>query len=619
MEVMPGRPRANTRCMLEALHQARQDGVQLLIFPEMAIPGYLIGDEWEREAFLRECEACAEEIRAATTSVIALFGSVAVDWHKKNEDGRVRKYNALFAAHQGRFIPPEHSPHPFVIKSLHPNYRQFDDSRHFFDLRKRAAELGVAAADLVQPLSIAGWRIGAVICEDAWHADYGFSPLAILKQRDIHLAINISASPYTFHKNRKRNALFAQHARELSVPLVCVNQTGLHNNGKTFFVCDGSSRGYDTHGHASPAIPRFEARPLTIEIRPGAQPQPWAGPVPTIEDGIADLYTALDYGTRAFMKLSRIDKVVVGISGGIDSAVAAAVYRRILPPEQLLLVSMPGPHTSGTTRQAAAQLAHNLDCLYAEVPIGHSVALTRRQLDGLVPIRTGSASSTRIRLSAAVLENIQARDRSARVLAALAAAFGGGFTCNANKAEMTVGYSTLYGDLGGFFANLADLWKEEIYALARHLNAAVYAADVIPSTCLTLPPSAELNAAQNLDAGQGDPFHYPYHDRLFRHWTESWNRSTPEDILRWQGQGELEEQLDCPGRIMDLFDGPADFVADLERWWNQYQGIGLIKRIQAPPVLGLKKRAFGFDHRESFIGPAYTRAYRQLKRRLLGE
>jgi NAD+ synthase (glutamine-hydrolysing) len=618
MQVQPGQPDVNAARMLEHIRQARRDGVRLLVFPEMALPGYLIGDEWEREAFLRECEACARELVQAAEQVITVFGTVAVDWQKRNEDGRVRKYNALMVAQRGRRVGPQGTPLDYVVKTLHPNYRQFDDSRHFFGLRKLAAELGLPPSALIRPVSVDGLRLGCVICEDAWSADYGLSPLAELARHGMDVCVCASASPYTFDKRDKRARVFADHARRQGVPLLFANHVGMQNNGKTVFVYDGSSCAYDAQGRSSPLPPAFEEAAPTFDLALGAAAQDWPRAAPPRPDDTSDLYRAVDYGTRRFLELAHTDKVVIGVSGGIDSAVAAALYRCILPAENLLLVSMPGPYTSATTRQLAGALARNLGCRFAEVPIGAAVDLCVAQLDGLpLALPHDSDAPLRLAISSSVLENIQARDRSARVLAAVAAAFGGVFTCNANKCEMTAGYSTLYGDAAGFFANLADLWKGEVYGLARYLNETVYGRDVIPAACLTLPPSAELNAAQNVDAGQGDPLHYPYHDRLFASWTESWNRTTPEEILRWYGQGELESQLGYPGRIANLFADNAAFVADLERWWERYQGMGLVKRVQAPPVLALKRRAFGFDHRESILGPRYTRQYRHWKERLL--
>jgi len=204
-----------------------------------------------------------------------------------------------------------------------------------------------------------------------------------------------------------------------------------------------------------------------------------------------------------------------------------------------------------------------------------------------------------------------------RLMVALAAAFGGVFTCNANKAEATVGYTTLYGDLAGYLAALADLWKGEVYALGRYLNEAVFQREVIPAGCFDLTPSAELGPTQAVDQGLGDPLIYPYHDRLFASWVEAWQRTTPEEILEWYLAGTLEQQLGYAGKLADLFPSAREFIADLERWWRQYNGMGVAKRIQAPPVLAIKRRAFGFDHREAQMGVWFSGRYLELKKQAL--
>jgi NAD+ synthase (glutamine-hydrolysing) len=200
----------------------------------------------------------------------------------------------------------------------------------------------------------------------------------------------------------------------------------------------------------------------------------------------------------------------------------------------------------------------------------------------------------------------------------MAAAFGGGFTCNANKAESTVGYSTLYGDQSGFLAALADLWKFQVYDLARYMNEKIFQREVVPQATIDIVPSAELSANQNVDEGKGDPIKYPYHDYLFRAFMEHWNRATPEDILEWYEDGSLEAKLGCEkGLVQKYFASAAEFIADLERWWNLYSGMAVAKRIQAPPVLAISRRAYGFDHREAQNGPYYTARYKKMKEKLL--
>ncbi|TFH15857.1 MAG: NAD(+) synthase [Lentisphaerales bacterium] len=616
IEVLPGRPVDNTATILRCVESAKNDGVDLVVFPEMAVPGYLIGDEWERTSFLRECENCTEEICAASDGIVCIFGNVGIDWNKRNEDGRTRKYNALFVAENGKRVGPASGPYDFVIKTLHPNYREFDDSRHFFGLRHLALEIGRPVSELAVPVKTARLSLGCMICEDAWDADYGLSPADLLTQHGVDLLINISASPFTFDKNDKRHRILSGIASKHKTCLAYVSHTGIQNNGKTVFTFDGSSCVYDQLGNRIASADRFAETCLTVDL-------PAAGNgAPTVaaprKDSIAELEAAIIYGTERFLKLVAAERVTIGISGGIDSSVAAAIYGRIMEPDNLLLVSMPGPFTSPITRELAAQLAINLGCCYLEVPIDESVAFTTRQIDGLTIKKAGGVDGPKIRLSEHVLENMQARDRSSRILAAVSQAFGGVFTCNANKAEATVGYSTFYGDLCGFLANLADLWKGEIYELARHLNEKVYGREVIPAGTITLKPSAELSPAQDIEKGLGDPLIYPYHDLLFKSWVESWDRTTPEEILEWYSTGELEQKLGYPGKLADLFPSANEFVADLERWWDLYQGLGLAKRIQAPPILAVKRRAFGFDHRESQMGSRYTRRYAELKQQLLG-
>ena len=615
IRVLPGQPEANTATMLQSIAAARTRAAELIVFPEMAIPGYLLGDAWERDAFLRECEACGHRIRGAARGIVVVFGNVGLDWRRRNEDGRVRKYNALFVAENGRFIGPRGGTYDFVVKTLLPNYREFDDSRYFYDLRRLAAEEGQSLEQALAPVVTERLALGCILCEDAWDADYGVSPLDLLARHGVDLFVNCSCSPFTLNKNAKRHRMFAAHAERLKKPLLYVNSVGIQNNGKTVYTFDGASCIYDAHAHQISLPARFETGLLQADI-PLASPE-FGAPIDVRADGVADIYQALVFGTGAFMQLLGVSRVVVGISGGIDSAVTAALYSRILSRENILLVNLPSRFNSPTTVNLARELAANLGCYYAEAPIEASVRLTTDQVNGLAIASTDGRLHTRLVLNDFMVENVQARDRSSRLLAALAAAFGGVFTCNANKAEATVGYTTLYGDLAGYLAALADLWKGEVYALGRYLNEAVFQREVIPAGCFDLAPSAELSPAQAVDEGLGDPLIYPYHDRLFASWVETWQRTTPEEILEWYLAGTLERQLGYAGKIADLFPSAREFIADLERWWRQYNGMGVAKRIQAPPVLAMKRRAFGFDHREAQLGVWFSARYLELKKQAL--
>lgn len=623
MEVIPGRPDLNTKTMLSMMEQARQENANVIVFPEMAIPGYLLGDTWEQSAFLRDCEECGRQIIAASDDICVIFGNVAIDWNKLNDDGRVRKYNGFFAAYKKVLLGGDNFPYPFRIKTLHPNYREFDDSRHFYSLRKLAMELGKKIEDLLQPITLTlpqkTFKLGCILCEDGWSDDYAVKPVTILHNNGpVDLFINISSSPYTIGKNNKRNRIFSKQARETRTPLIYVNNVGVQNNGKTIYTFDGFSTVYNRNGQIIDFCEPFAASLKYVDFNTESIYLGQPTDVPN-DHSISSIYQAINYGTKKFLDAIGLSKVVVGVSGGIDSAVSAALYAKIVGPENLLLINMPSIYNSQTTKDLAAVLAHNLGCHYGVIPIQASVEHTITQLNSTPIFHLDSHSHSTIDVSAFVAENIQARDRSARVLAGVAAAVGGGFTCNANKSEITVGYSTLYGDLAGFLAALADLWKHQIYELARYINEHVYKREVIPKATLAIVPSAELSPEHAVDEGKGDPLIYPYHDFLFRAFVERWNKATPEDILAWYQAGTLDANIGCePGLVSKLFSTPNDFIADLEKWWKLYTGMAVAKRIQAPPVLAISRRAFGFDHREAQNGAYFTSGYYKLKAELVG-
>lgn len=638
IEVVPGSPTINCRKMIEYIGKAKDAGADIITFPELCLSGYMIGDIWEREAFLKDCEACGKEIRTAAEGIVIIFGNVAVDWQKKNEDGRVRKYNALFVAEDGRFRPTSNGLwiDRCIIKTLLPEYREFEDNRHFYSYRKVIEERLLASPssltyaeaykEAFAPIELTnGLKIGCMLCEDGWDTDYNVSPIEYLAPKS-DLLINCSCSPFTYGKNDKRNRIFSRHTRDFKKPMVYVNCVGLQDNGKTIYTFDGRSCIYDREGNQVGIREPFLEFMEIVEVDISKS----FGRPCTYKDNIGDLYLAVKYGISKFMERLWINKVVIGASGGIDSSLVAAIFSEILPKENILLVNMPSRYNSDTTKNIAKQLADNIGCRYQITPIEESVELTNRQIRmdlghnvefGVKDGEPGVYESDRGKLSGFMLENVQARDRSSRILAAYAALFGGVFTCNANKSEMTVGYTTLYGDLGGFLAPISDLWKTQVYEMARWFNANVK--KVIPKGSIDIVPSAELSRHQNVDEGKGDPIRYEYHDLLFASWVERWNRATPENILEWQLAGALEEELGWtkPEKIMSMFSSPADFIADVERWWGCYQGLAVAKRIQAPPVLGLSRRICGgFDIRESqLVGITYTERYQKLKKEFLNK
>ena len=623
-EIIPSMPSDNSARMIKFIEEAKNNKADMIIFPELAISGYLIGDMLESESFIRECEELGEEIIKASKDIFVIFGNVAVDRNKKNFDGRVRKYNALFLAKDEKLIKNPYSkiPYPFIIKTLLPNYKEFEDTRHFFSLKdfifENTLEDNFDLKEYFNPveININGEKInlGLTICEDAWSSNYNLSPIDILNEKT-DLFINISSSPYTLIKDTKRHKMYSDIAKKYNKPLIYVNNVGIQNNGKTVYTFDGGSSAYDNNGNIICASNRYEERLYYIEMNLTKKEFPKAIKI-NEENEYKLIYDTIIYGIRKFMKSIGINKVVIGVSGGIDSALSSAVYVNAIGKDNVLLVNMPSRFNSNTTKNLAKTLAENLSCAYMVVPIQESVDFTIKQIETCKIIKDGEESF--LKVSSFIAENIQARDRSSRILSGLAASFGGVFTCNANKTETMVGYSTLYGDGAGFFAALADLWKYQIYELSKYINKNIFKKEIIPEGSINIVPSAELSNAQAVDEGKGDPIKYNYHDYLFKALMESWNRILPEDILQMYIDGILEEKIGCEkGIIKKYFKNDLEFIEDLEKWWRQYMGMAISKRIQAPPILAISRRAFGFGNRESQNRVYYTSKYLYLKNKLL--
>lgn len=613
-------PEANATRMLSALESlaTRGHATGVFVFPEMCVPGYLVGDAWERRGFIDRCMAAHETLRQASAGRTLIFGSVGACPDHRGEDGRTRLYNAAFIFHDGTAATPGHLNLPFWPKTLLPNYREFDDSRHFYDLRKWAQDHQIRPGELFRPFcrtplhpSEPALRMGITICEDAWSDDYSLNPIEHLSLNS-DVVVNLSASPYTRGKEGKRQRVFSKRQLECGKPILYVNCSGAQNNGKNVFVFDGQCAWHDGASDQRKPPALFAGSVLGVACSsPGKFTRLPEGTIPASAQGIrsarapravpedesanpvATWAEALRYGLRTCLDSWGIRHVVVGASGGIDSSVSAALFASVLDPRQLTLINMPTRFNSKVTQDIAARLAANLGARFERIPIEEGVQYTRDSL-----FREGSPFHGL--LSQPVDENLQARDRGSRILAAAAAALGGVFSCNSNKSELTVGYSTLYGDAAGFLAPLGDLWKGQVYELGTYLNQAVFGSPVIPPEAFTIKPSAELSADQDLTKGQGDPLVYPYHDRLFRAWVEGWERLDILDTLKAWEEGDLHSRIGVPIDLLTkTFPDGASFARDAVRWWNLYTGLAAVKRVQVPPVLVLSQRAFGFDHREA--------------------
>lgn len=620
MEIIPGRPDLNYQKISNIIGQAKEKKADILLLPEMCLPGYLIGDLWEQQTFLDDCAYYAQQIAAKAENLCIVFGSVATETGKINEDGRIRKYNAAYICQNGTMLSG-YLGRNFIIKNSLPNYREFDDARYFHSLQKLCAEENIPIADALQPIAITingqQLKLGVMLCEDGWTDNYQYNIPSILAEKEASLLCNLSCSPYSLGKNKKRHRLLAAQSQAASKPLIYCNNVGIQNNGKNIFTYDGSSCVYNASGKLAAALPMFTDELLeftwnteTNEINSANLPA-----APHQETDI--IYHTLRYGTQQFLKQCGINKMTIGLSGGIDSAVTAAMYTDILGPENVLLLNLPSRYNSEATKNIAQRLAEKLHTNYAVMPITESCQHTEKQLT-YTPITDFSSNSTfNLELSRLQRENIQARDRGARLIAAATAAFGGAFSCNSNKSEIAIGYATFYGDICGALAMIGDLWKHQVYALGHYLNDEIFKDEVIPNEIFTIRPSAELSEEQTVGVG-GDPLVYEYHDYLFKAFMERWHKITPADILRWYKNNTLAAELGCSDKIIqDTFPDNHAFIADLERWWKLFSGFAVAKRIQAPPILSLSKRSFGYDHREAQLTPYFSREYYQLKEELL--
>lgn len=600
MEVVPGNPEANFSTVKRFIEEGVRKNADLVVFPEMCVPGYLLADLWEEASFVERCVQVNESIRKLSDRIDILFGSVARE-DENGENGRPLLYNAAYYASKGAFRTLVHAGNvekKFLPKTLLPSYREFEEPRYFSDLRKLAQTMGVPVSEILEPLEVGGTRLGITICEDGWDSLYKIRPFEILRQKmsSGDLLVNISCSPYTIGKDRARDRVFGAHALNAEIPLVYVNAVGSQNNGKNIYAFEGDSSVYDASGKSVFSLPIFEEHATLVSFESGKISVDEAeAPRKT---GIAEVREALVYMIRKNLARFGIRKVVIGASGGIDSAVSAVLYAEALGSENVFLVNMPTRFNSRTTRNAAKDLAENLGCPYMVAPIEDVAkalceSLSKDSFEG---------NPVEMRVEGIHYENLQARLRSAAFLATIASVVGAGFTCNGNKSEITVGYCTLYGDTSGVLCALGDLWKTQVYELAREINAE---RTVIPQASIDIPASAELSDAQNVDEGKGDPIVYPYHDRLFAFWMERWQRNALIDSKTLLSKG-FSVYCETLGVDEDFLRGKfhtdAEILADMERWWKRYRGIALAKRIQMPPILSVSRRAFGFDYRESQLG-----------------
>lgn len=535
----------------DAIEQAKQQDAELVVFPELSIIGYPPKDLLLTNDMIAQCAAAVEQI---ATSCIGIGAIIGYPWAADIPRGLPLHNGAAFCTN-GR-IAHRH------IKSLLPTYDVFDEQRYFEPGR-----------DTALPYAFNGIRFGLTICEDLWnnqnllsHQLYHHDPVASLAEAGAQVLVNCSASPFVVDKHRLRLELASAAARQHHVPVIYCNQVG----GNDELVFDGNSFAIDADGQLVAHANDFQTDLLLFKLETDSPCSATAGQrrpgrIDTPKEGIESTYHALVLGLRDYCDKCGFASIVVGLSGGIDSAVTCALCVDAIGAAAVRGVSMPSRYSSDSSKRDALALAENLGVELQTIPIDR----THTALDQTVaPHLNGPATDV-------TAQNIQARIRGA-ILMALSNQFGSLLVTTGNKSELAVGYCTLYGDMCGGMAVLSDVPKTMVCQLAQWINQApnsplrcTIKGPVIPTNSLTKPPSAELCPDQT-DQDTLPP--YDVLDQIIERYVE---RGQPTRQIIKQTGFDTEMVL----RIVHL----------IER--NEY------KRQQAAPGLKITSRAFGFGRR----------------------
>jgi len=485
----------NVRKVLSACGRAREAGAQLVVFPEMVLPGYPPEDLLLRPSFVEENLAAWKEVAASVRGVTVVAGFV-------DRDAGGRVFNAAGVAAGGRTLG--------VYRKMHlPNYGVFDEMRYF----RRGTE------PMVFP--VGGARVGITICEDIWVRR---GPVAREAREGAGLILNISASPYHAGKWQERRDLVAAHARRTGLPVAYCNLVG----GQDELVFDGGSMVVAPKGEVIARAAMFTEDLLLSDIGGSAE----GGPVAPILPPEEEIFRALVLGTRDYVEKNRFPGTIIGLSGGIDSSLVAVVAAEALGPSRVLGVTLSSPYTSRESVEDAHALASSLGIRCLDLSIAEAFAAFGRTLEG--PFAGRAADTTE--------ENLQARIRGT-ILMALSNKFGDLVLTTGNKSEMSVGYATLYGDMAGGFAVIKDVFKTTVYRVSRWCNES-RGREVIPERVLTKPPSAELRPDQKDSDSLPE---YDLLDPILKMYVEK-DRSVPEIVAAGYPEAVVR-------RVVKLVDG----------------------------------------------------------------
>jgi NAD+ synthase (glutamine-hydrolysing) len=523
----------------EMIRRAYADGVaagaDVVLVPELAVTGYPPLDLLDREIFVNAALETRDALAAMTGAVTLIFGCITrnASWCGKP------LHNAAIVARNGKVILEQH-------KSLLPTYDVFDELRYF----EPGHSVGV--------VEIAGLRAGIAICEDFWFDDeilgtkiYCRNPIDELARQGAQVILNISASPFNSGKRRARYDLFSRIAMRYDVPLVYVNQVG----GNDELLFDGSSIVIDAKGRTTYCAPAFEEHSALVELEGTPCESVLALPID------AEIGLALILGLRDYLRKCGFRDVVIGLSGGIDSAVTAALAVEALGAEHVTGIAMPSQFSSQGSIEDARALAENLGIAFHTVPIGPIYQPYEEAFHTLFGNTTFDLTN----------ENAQARIRG-NILMAWSNRTGAMVLSTGNKSEMAVGYCTLYGDMAGGLALLGDVYKTMIYRLARWLNREHA---VIPESSITKPPSAELRPNQT-DQDSLPP--YDVLDEVLKLYIEEWlevdaiaasgyDRELVARILRMVDTNEFKRRQAAPTpRVSSKAFGSGRQMPIAQRW-----------------------------------------------------
>jgi len=529
---------SNTAKIIEHINIARSNGADLVVFAELCVSGYPSRDFLEFDEFIDLCEISAQKIAAECTGIACIIG---LPTPNNNPEGK-ELHNTAYFIESGKVKAVAH-------KALLPNYDIFDEYRYFEPSRDFSC------------IDFKGHKIALTICEDLWNTIenplYITRPMDILIDENPDVMINIAASPFVYNHDEERIEILSDNAKHYNLPLLYVNNIG----AQTELIFDGGSLVFDNTGKMIDEMPYFEEAIAYYDLdkKGGVTFQHKSTMRKERQSDIGQIHDAIILGIRDYFYKSGFKQAILGLSGGIDSAVVCALAAEALGPENVMAVLLPSRFSSDHSIKDAEELVKNLGCMHQTVPIRNITeafeATLEPQFKGL-PFNIAE-------------ENIQSRSRAV-VLMAMCNKFGYILLNTSNKSEAAVGYGTLYGDMCGGISIIGDVYKTQVFEMARYINRN---GEIIPENSITKPPSAELRPNQKDTDSLPE---YDVLDRILAEYIEG--RSSSAAIIK---MGFDEKTVRRVIKLTNLAEH---------------------KRYQTPPILRVSPKAFGMGRRMPIVG-----------------